>query len=105
MFMLNLHLFSRVPFHNSSVKNLEQIFTGQRKSYISALWSFHTPLVQIKLHLLSTVLLSGFQSSPELWNPLSKAVLGKFHGSGGHSKCNCYKTDPIFTDMANCPKF
>ena len=24
-----------------------------------------------------------------LWNPLSKAVPGKCHGSGGHSKCNC----------------
>ena len=25
----------------------------------------------------------------ELWNPLSKAVSGKFHWSGGHSKHNC----------------
>ena len=24
----------------------------------------------------------------DLWNPLNKAVPGKFHGSGGHSKCN-----------------
>ena len=25
----------------------------------------------------------------ELWNPLSKELPGKFHGSGRHSKCNC----------------
>ena len=25
----------------------------------------------------------------ELWNPLSKAVPDKFHGSGGHNKHNC----------------
>ena len=30
-----------------------------------------------------------FKAPQELWNPLSKAVPGKFHGSGGHSKCNC----------------
>ena len=29
-----------------------------------------------------------FKAPQELWNPLSKAVLGKLHGSGGHSKCN-----------------
>ena len=31
-----------------------------------------------------------FKAPPrELWNPLSKTVLGKFHGSGGHRKRNC----------------
>ena len=50
---------------------------------------FTSPLFQIKLYLLSTVLPSGFQSSRELWNPLSKAVPGKFHRSGRHGKCNC----------------
>ena len=50
---------------------------------------FTGPLFEIKLHLLSTVLLSGFHSSPELSNPLSRAVHvpGEFHGSGGYSKC------------------
>ena len=42
-------------------------------------WSF----IPKKPHLL----LSGFQSC-ELWKPLSKAVAGKFNGSGGHSKHN-----------------
>ena len=42
--------------------------------------------LQIKPHLLSTVLLSEFQSSPEALNLPSKAVLGKFHGIVGHSK-------------------
>ena len=46
-------------------------------------------LVDIKLHLLSTVPFSWVQTPWELWNPLSKAVPGKFHGTGGHSKCNC----------------
>ena len=68
----------------------------QHTSYFLNLQSFQhvqmfaDPLFQIKLHQLNTVLLTGFQSSPrELWNPLSKAVPGKFHWSGGHSKCNC----------------
>ena len=50
---------------------------------------FTGPLFQTNLHLLRTVLLSGFQSSWELWNPPSKAIPGKFLGSGGHSKRNC----------------
>ena len=50
---------------------------------------FTGPLLQLKLQLLSAVLLSGFQSSGKLWNPLSKAVPGKFHGFGWHSKCKC----------------
>ena len=70
---------------------------------------FTCPLFQVNLHLVSTVLLSGFQSTVllsgfqsclvlsysvdfkpawELWNPLSKAVPGPFYGSGGHSKSN-----------------
>ena len=30
----------------------------------------------------------SFKALQELWNPLSQAVSGKFHGSGGHSKCS-----------------
>ena len=59
-------------------------------NYFWGLQSFQTfigPLFQIKLHKQSTVLLSGFQE--ELWNPLSKAVPGKFHRCGGHIKDNC----------------
>ena len=48
---------------------------------------FSSHLFQIKQHLLSTVLLSGFQSSPGVLK-LSKAVLGKFHEYGRHSKCS-----------------
>ena len=44
---------------------------------------FTDPLFQLKLHLTSTVLLSGFEISRELSNPLSKAVPTKFHGSQG----------------------
>ena len=49
---------------------------------------FTGPKFQVKLHLLSTVLLSGFQSSHEFWNSLSKALPGKFYRSGRHSNHN-----------------
>ena len=64
----------------------------RRTSYFSALRSFQIftcPSFQIKLHLLSSVLFSGVQSSPELWNPRNKAVPGQFHMCDGQSKCNC----------------
>ena len=48
---------------------------------------------------LSTVLLGRFQSSRELWNLLSKAVLGKYHGFDGHRNATVYKTEPIFTGL------
>ena len=57
------------------------------------------PLFQIKLHLQSDVLLSGFQSSQELRNPLSKAEPGKFYESGRHSNCNSLQAEPIFTGL------
>ena len=42
-----------------------------------------------KLHSLSTVLLSGFQSAAGAFViQLSKTVSGNFHGSGGYSKYN-----------------
>ena len=66
-----------------------------RTSYFRALRSFQLltgPLFQIKLHVLS-ILTQGFQSSRDLWNPLSKAVPGKFHGFGRLSKYNCLQQD------------
>ena len=64
------------------------------------LWSFQMvtgPLFQIKLHLPSSVLLSGFHT---LWNQLSKTVPGKFHGTqAGIVNANVYKTKPIFTAL------
>ena len=43
----------------------------------------------------------------ELWNPLSKAVPGKFHGSGRHSQCICAQDWANFqvSGMANCYNF
>ena len=32
-----------------------------------------------------------FKAPRELWNPMSKAVSGKFHGDGEHSKHNFLK--------------
>ena len=48
---------------------------------------FTSHLFQIKQHLLSTVSPSGFQNSQGVFK-LSKAVLGKFHDYGRHSKCS-----------------
>ena len=32
-----------------------------------------------------------FKAPKELWNPINKAVPGKFHRSGGHGKYNCWQ--------------
>ena len=51
---------------------------------------FTSPLFKIKLQLISTVsLLSGFRSSPWIWNPLNQVEPGKFPKYGGHNKHNC----------------
>ena len=40
-------------------------------------------------YIYSVLFYSGDLKAPwELWNPLSKVVQGKFHGTGRHSKCN-----------------
>ena len=36
------------------------------------------------------------QAPQELWNPLCKAVPGKFHGFGGHSERNCLQDQANF---------
>ena len=59
-------LIRNQDIYNSSVKNLENHLQVRQTSYFWALWSFQMftgPLFQIILHLLSTALLSGFQSS------------------------------------------
>ena len=37
-----------------------------------------------------------FEAPQEHLNPLSQAVPGKFHGSGGQSKCNCFQDKANF---------
>ena len=78
----------------SSVKYWDKYSLVRRTSYFCALRSSHMfagPLFQIKLHLLSAVLLVGLQRYRKLWNPLSKTVPGKFHQSVGHNKDNCWE--------------
>ena len=44
----------------------------------------------------------------DLRNPMSKAVPGKFHVSGEHSKCNCLQKPDQFPQvscLADCPIF
>ena len=56
---------------------------------------FISPLCEIKLNLLSTVLLN-FKAARELWNPLSKSIPGKFQGSARHCRCNCLQIRASF---------
>ena len=49
-----------------------------------------------------------FEAPRELWNQLSKAVPGQFHGPGRNSKRNCLQDRDKFSQvlgMANCPNF
>ena len=47
-----------------------------------------------------------FKTPQGLSNPRSKAVPGKFHRSGGHSKCNSLQAHANFQrSQANCPNF
>ena len=55
----------------------------------TAIQMFIGPLFQAKLHLLVLSYSVYFKAPRELWNPLSKAEPGKFHGSCGRSKRNC----------------
>ena len=66
----------------------------QVRRYFWALRSFlmfTCSLSQIKLELLSIILAHG-----ELWNPLSKAVPGKIHVSGGYSILTCLQNRANF---------
>ena len=60
------------------------------------IWEFmnmsnvYTSLIPIDIHHLSSVLISGFQRSYGALK-FSKAVHGKFHGSGGHNKGNSFQ--------------
>ena len=67
------------------------------KHYFQALQSFQmftAPLFEIKLHLLSAVLLGGFQSSTGV-----RQYLVNFMGRAGTVNATVYKTRPIFTSL------
>ena len=55
---------------------------------------FTGPLFQIEPYLPSTVL-QDFRA-PELWNPPSEAVPGKFNGFNGHSEYICLQDQAYF---------
>ena len=81
-----------------------KIFTGPTYKLLlrfTGISYVYRSLIPHELHILSNVLFSGFQSSRELWNPLRKAVPGKFHGSDRHSKATVYKTETIFTGLGH----
>ena len=73
----------------SQCQKLSKIIQVRRASYSRVYdhFMFADRLFEIKLHLFSTVWRIGFQRFWELWNPLSKAIPGNFHGSGSNSKC------------------
>ena len=59
----------------------------------------YSPLFQIKLHLLNTVLLSGFQSSPNFEIHWVRQYLLNFMALASMISANVYKTEPIFTGL------
>ena len=79
-----------------SDQKMGKIFTGQMCKLLLSLTIFygHFRYLQV-LHskwnynhyLLSYSM--DFKAPQELWNPLSKAVPGEFHGSGRHDQCDC----------------
>ena len=75
-----------------SAKKLGKHLQVRRSNYFWAPLSFQmftVPSFEIKLHLVGTAILRGFQTPRELVNPLSKAVPVKCHGSGAYGNFNC----------------
>ena len=64
---------------------------------------FSCPKFKIKLYSLSIISLRRFLR--ELGNPLSKAVPGTFHASGGHTKHNCLQDQANFHRSRNMVNF
>ena len=66
---------------------------------------FTGPLFQTKLHLLSTGLLGGFQSSPWFqscsWALISTELRSNFTSLVGMINTIVYETEPIFTDLGH----
>ena len=63
---------------------------------------FTDPLFEIKLHLLNTVFLSGFQSSVgALKSTEQGSNLVNFMGLAGRVNTAVYKTEPIFTGLGH----
>ena len=95
---------SQTPFCTQVItykrhKKLWKIFSSDVKvsfELYGHLWSLQ--VLYSKLNYIYWVLSYSmdFKAPWELWNPLSKAVPGKFHGSGGHSKCNCLQDQANF---------
>ena len=79
----------------SFIEKLRNVFTGS--TYKSCFWVVHSFLMftcllfQIKLHLISSVLLGGFQSSQ-----CSEVT---FTGLAGTVNATIYNTEPIFTGL------
>ena len=71
-------------------------FFDKNNQFNVCIWEFmnmsnvYTSLIPIDIHHLSSVLISGFQRSYGALK-FSKAVHGKFHGSGGHNKRNSFQ--------------
>ena len=85
--VMKLHAPLKISKQPTQYKKLGKIFTSPKCKQHLTLRSFQVftcPLLQTKLHLLITVLLSTFKAPLESWNPLSKAAPGKVHRSGGH---------------------
>ena len=104
MNLISLSLSYIISYINQC-KKLGKIFTGlMYKLLFSFTKNSDNAIFKVlysKLYLPSPVLLSDSKVPRELWNGLSKAVPGKFHGPVGHSKRHCAKTEAIFTGLSH----
>ena len=56
---------------------------------LRVVWNVYMSFILEKNNIYLVLIYSvDFKALWDIWNPLNKAIPGKFHGSGGHSKCN-----------------
>ena len=89
--------------HNTECQKLEVLTGPMYKLLLSftVISEGYRSFIPNKTTFIKYCLTLDFKPPLEFWNLLSKIVLGKFHGSGKHSKHNClvYKTEPIFPGL------
>ena len=76
----------------------KKIRKNSYKFHVQVIFQLYGPLFKIKIHLLSTVLFSGFQWSPIVLKSTEQG-LGKITGLAGRANATVFKTEPIFTGL------
>ena len=103
MQLINLHLAMSsvkvLKWTDIQCQKYEKYLQVWRTRYLALFMMFTCSLFQIYYIYLLLSYWVDFKALGELWNPRSKVGIGKFDGSGGHSKL--YKTEPIFTNLGH----